>query len=157
MPKDSAGILLFKILNNALEVFLVHPGGPFFAAKDAGVWSVPKGLLEPGESHLQAARREFEEETGQPIDGDFVQLTPIKQKNGKVVHAWAVEGDIDAANIVSNAFSLEWPPRSGQVREFPEIDRGDWFLLPAAKAKINETQAALIDELAGLLRLQGRP
>lgn len=156
MPKDSAGILLFKGRNGTLQVFLVHPGGPYFAVKDAGVWSVPKGLLEPGESHLQAARREFEEETGQPIDGEFVQLTPVKQKNGKIVHAWAVEGDIDAAHIRSNAFSLEWPPHSGKFQDHPEIDRGAWFAVPVAKTKINDAQAALIDELAALLQVSGQ-
>ncbi len=138
MPKTSAGILLYKRRkDNVLRVFLVHPGGPFFAKKDEGAWSVPKGEPGPGEDAFAAARREFEEETGCGTEGTFVPLPPITQKNGKIVLAWAVEGDCDADAISSNTFALEWPPKSGRVRDFPEVDRAGWFTVDEAKKKIN--------------------
>ena len=115
--------------------------------KDDGVWSIPKGLFDPDEDPLAAARREFEEETGQKIAGDFFELKPITQKGGKIVYAWAVEADVDADNIVSNTFELEWPPKSGKTQEFPEVDRGGWFDVETAKRKINPAQAALVEEL----------
>jgi predicted NUDIX family NTP pyrophosphohydrolase len=152
MAKQSAGMLLYRFRQAAPEVFLVHPGGPFWAKKDAGAWSIPKGEAAPGEDLLTRARREFAEETGCGIDGEFRPLAPVKQSGGKTVHAWAVEGDCDAAAIKSNSFDLEWPPRSGRVQAFPEIDRAQWFGLAAARDKINPAQRGLIDELERLLR-----
>jgi predicted NUDIX family NTP pyrophosphohydrolase len=149
--KHSAGILLYRIHAGALEVFLVHPGGPFWAKKDTGAWSIPKGEFEEDADPLEAARREFFEETGSPVDGPFVALKPLKQGSGKVVHAWAVEGDIDAASIKSNTFSMEWPPRSGRQQEFPEVDRGEWFAIAAARAKLSAGQTAFLDELSDKL------
>lgn len=151
MPKTSAGILLYKGKDDELRVFLVHPGGPFFAKKDEGAWSVPKGELDEGEDALAAARREFMEETGCALEGTFIPLSPITQKGGKIVLAWAVEGDCDADAIKSNTFALEWPPKSGQVRDFPEVDRAGWFTVDEAKQKINPAQAALVDELLSTL------
>ena len=147
MPKTSAGILLYKWENGVLQVFLVHPGGPFFAKKDQGAWSVPKGEIDEGEDALAAAKREFEEETGCRPEGSFIPLSPVTQKSGKVVRAWAVEGDCDAETIRSNTFTLEWPPKSGRMKEFPEVDRAGWFTLDQAKEKINSAQVALLEEL----------
>ena len=146
MIKQSAGLLVYRETDAGVEIFLVHPGGPFFAKKDDGVWSIPKGEFDDEDS-LTAARREFEEETGFKIAGDFFQLQPIKQKGGKVVYAWAVEADIDADAITSNTFEMEWPPRSGKTARFPEIDRAAWFDPETAQQKINPAQAALITEL----------
>lgn len=132
-------------------MFLVHPGGPFWAKKDPGAWSIPKGEAAPKEDLLAAARREFEEETGFGIDGDFRALAAVRQSSGKRVHAWAVEADCDADAIRSNSFEMEWPPRSGQRREFPEVDRAAWFDLPTARAKITKGQLGLLDQLERLL------
>jgi predicted NUDIX family NTP pyrophosphohydrolase len=143
----SAGILLFRRNKKNIEFFLVHPGGPFWAKKDAGAWSIPKGEYNDDEDALVAAKREFEEETGQSIDGDFIELKPLKQKGGKIVQAYAVEGDIDADNIRSNTFEMEWPPKSGRRKSFPEVDRAEWFDADTAKEKINEKQAELIEEV----------
>lgn len=151
MAKLSAGILLHRRRGTALEVFLVHPGGPFWARRDLGAWSIPKGEAVPGEDLLARARAEFAEETGQPIAGAFQPLAPIRQAGGKWVHAWAVEGDCDADAIVSNRFRLEWPPRSGRVQEFPEVDRAGWFALPLARRKILKSQLPLLDALEGLV------
>ncbi|MFA6082983.1 NUDIX domain-containing protein [Mucilaginibacter sp.] len=151
MPKQSAGILLYRMTDNQPQVFLVHPGGPFFRNKDEGAWSIPKGEYVDGEEALAAALREFEEETGQAISGKFIELQPIKQKSGKVVQAWAVEGDIDHDTIKSNLFEIEWPPRSGKKVSFPEIDRASWFTIDIAKQKIIPAQAGLIQELEGLI------
>ncbi|QHS59814.1 NUDIX domain-containing protein [Chitinophaga agri] len=151
MAKQSAGILLYRRHNKQLEVFLGHPGGPFWAKKDLGSWSVPKGEYLEGEEPLQAAIREFEEETGYRPTGGFIQLTTIRQKGHKTVHCWAVEGALDADSIVSNYFDLEWPPRSGKMRSFPEIDRGAWFTLEQAREKILEKQRSFIEELAVLI------
>jgi predicted NUDIX family NTP pyrophosphohydrolase len=148
--KQSAGILLYRKLENDLQVFLVHPGGPFFKNKDAGAWSIPKGEFLDDEEPLAAAKREFSEETGQPIDGNFIELGSVKLKSGKIVHAWAVEGDIDHETIVSNTFEIEWPPRSGKKINVPEIDRAGWFKLDIARQKINEAQATFIDKLEKL-------
>jgi predicted NUDIX family NTP pyrophosphohydrolase len=147
MAKQSAGILLYRRKGKQLEVFLGHPGGPFWAKKDQGSWSVPKGEYQDGEEPLQAAIREFEEETGYRPSGDFIQLSTIRQKGHKTVHCWAVEGDLDADSIVSNLFEMEWPPRSGKTKTFPEIDRAAWFPVSMAREKINERQAGFIDEL----------
>ena len=151
MPKQSAGILLYKIADKQPLVFLVHPGGPFWKNKDAGAWSVPKGEFEEGEDTLDAAKREFEEETGQPVHGEFLPLEPVRQRSGKMVFVWAVKGDIDIEKIVSNTFDLEWPPRSGKTITIPEVDRGDWFDIDAAKIKINPGQVPLIDNLVRVL------
>ena len=146
MIKRSAGLLVYRTTNVHPEVFLIHPGGPFFAKKDISVWSIPKGEFDT-EEPLTAARREFEEETGFKIAGDFIELKPIKQKGGKLVYAWAVEADFDPSKIVSNTFPLEWPPKSGVIKEFPEADRAEWFDVETAKQKINSAQIDLIDEL----------
>lgn len=148
MATQSAGILLYRLLNG-LEVFLVHPGGPFFTRKDEGFWTIPKGEFLPPETALDAAVREFREETGVRLAGPFVPLVSVRQKGGKVVHAWAAEGDIDASAIISNTFDLEWPPRSGRKQSFPEVDRAGWFDVATAQIKINAAQTALIGELAG--------
>ena len=143
----SAGILLYRRRAGELEVFLVHPGGPFWAKKDLGAWSIPKGELEETEDPLAAAIREFTEETGFAVDGDFIALTPLRQKSGKTVLAWAVEGDCDPAKLQSNMFSMEWPPKSGKQREFPEVDRAEWCTIDDARTKILAGQAPFLDEL----------
>ena len=149
MAKQSAGLLIYRRAAGRIEVFLVHPGGPFWAKKDAGAWSIPKGELTDVEQPLDAARREFEEETGlpAPADREFVPLTPIRQSSGKTVHAWACEGDCDPANVRSNTFSMEWPPRSGRQQEFPEVDRAAWFTLEEAREKVVKGQVGLLEEL----------
>ena len=147
MPQKSAGILLYRIQQNSIEVFLVHPGGPFWSKKDDGAWSIPKGEFNENEEPLAAAKREFQEETGIKISGEFIQLSPVKQKSGKMVYAWAVEGDIDPEKIKSNHFEIEWPPRSGKMKSFPEIDKAAWFQLGDAQKIILEAQSALIREL----------
>ncbi|QKJ30005.1 NUDIX domain-containing protein [Mucilaginibacter mali] len=152
MAKQSAGILAYRVNDDVLEVFLVHPGGPFWKNKDAGAWSIPKGEFNDNEEPLSAARREFEEETGQSIAGDFIELKPVKLKSGKTVYAWAVAAEVDENSIQSNTFELEWPPRSGKMIQVPEIDQAGWFDVPAAMEKINPAQMALIDELAKLLK-----
>ena len=147
MGKKSAGIMMFRRRYGILEVFLVHPGGPFWAKKDAGAWSVPKGEYGDEEDPLEAGKQEFREETGCEPSGDFIALTPRKQASGKMVTAWAMEGDCDASAIRSNSFTLEWPPKSGRHREFPEVDRAGWFSIAAAKEKILQGQAGFLDEL----------
>jgi predicted NUDIX family NTP pyrophosphohydrolase len=147
MVKQSAGLLLYRVREGILEVFLVHPGGPFWAKKDLGVWSIPKGEMDEGEDPLGAARREFEEETGFRPEGAFRGLAPVRQRSGKIVRAWAVEGDCDPAAIRSNTFFLEWPPRSGRHQEYPEVDRAGWFDLDTARQKILESQRGLLDQL----------
>lgn len=149
--KKSAGLLLFRQVSGSLEVFLVHPGGPFWKKKDEGAWSIPKGEIGEGEDPLAAARREVEEETGFTVHGPALPLCPLKQAGGKVVHAWAVEAEVDPALLVSNAFSMEWPPKSGRMQEFPEADRGDWFPLEVARGKILKGQAGFLDQLPALL------
>jgi predicted NUDIX family NTP pyrophosphohydrolase len=151
MPKESAGILLYRRRDSATEVFLVHPGGPFWKKKDEGAWTIPKGEPNPGEDKLATAIREFAEETGTLLAGDFHVLPPIKQLGGKWVYAWAVGGDLDPATLVSNEFEIEWPPRSGKRARFPEVDRGAWFSFAEARDKINKGQAALLDALAAFL------
>jgi predicted NUDIX family NTP pyrophosphohydrolase len=153
--KISAGILLFRVRDHAVEVFLVHPGGPYWARKDDGAWSIPKGEAAEDADLLVTAYTEFHEETGSPLQGEPVPLTPLKQPGGKVVHAWAVQGDIDAASIRSNTFAIEWPPRSGKMREFPEVDRGEWFDLATARQKLLAGQLGFLDHL--LAHLQTRP
>ncbi|HYC37024.1 MAG TPA: NUDIX domain-containing protein [Usitatibacter sp.] len=148
--KRSAGILLYRRREGRLEVFLAHPGGPFWARKDAGAWTIPKGLIDEGEDPQAAARREFREETGVEITGELHPLQPLKQPSGKMVLAWACEGDCDAHSIRSNLFSMEWPPRSGNLREFPEIDRAGWFSLEEARGKLLKGQLGFLDQLERL-------
>jgi predicted NUDIX family NTP pyrophosphohydrolase len=147
MAKRSAGILLFR-RNPELEVLLVHPGGPFWAKKDAGAWSIPKGEHDDAEEAQACAIREFEEETGSaPSPGQLDDLGTVRQKSGKVVQAWALEGDLDAENIRSNMFTIQWPPRSGRFKEFPEVDRAQWFGIEEARERINPAQAAFLDRI----------
>jgi predicted NUDIX family NTP pyrophosphohydrolase len=151
MSKTSAGLLMYRFRNGALEVLLAHPGGPYFRNKEEGVWTIHKGEVEPDEDLFATAQREFAEETGLTLTGPFMPLSPVKQKGGKTVYAWAFEGDCDPAKIQSNQFKVEWPPRSGKRATFPEIDRAEFFDLVTAKTKINPAQAALIVELAETL------
>lgn len=147
MPRISAGLLMYRIHDGKLQVLLAHPGGPRFENKDEKAWSIPKGEVEPGEDLLATAKREFEEETGVHPQGRFIPLTPVQQKGGKIVHAWAFEGDCDPRATVSNTIMVEWPPGSGRQIEVPESDRADFFDLPAAKQKIKAGQEGLIEEL----------
>ncbi len=153
MPTQSAGILLYRKTGDKMQVFLVHPGGPFFKNKDLGAWSIPKGEFLDDADALAAAKREFEEETGKAIGGDFIELKPVRQKSGKTVHAWAIESDINHETITSNLFEMEWPPKSGKKQSFPEIDRAGWFEVAEAKLKINGAQAAFIDELTKIHKI----
>ncbi len=152
MPKRSAGLLMFRWRGEDLEVFLVHPGGPFWAKKDLGAWSIPKGEYPGDEDPLTAARREFEEETGFAAAGEFIPLADITQPGGKIVKAWAIEGDCEAADVRSNMFSMEWPPKSGRMQEFPEIDRGEWFPLESARDKLLKGQVGFLDQLASKIK-----
>ena len=147
MARISAGLLMYRVNSGTLEVFLAHPGGPFFMKKDDGAWTIPKGEPDPGEDLLVAACREFEEETSLKPEPPFVPLKPIVQRGGKIVHAWAFEGDCDPQSVKSNVFTLEWPPKSGLQKEFPEIDRTDFFEVEQAHIKIRAEQAPLIDQL----------
>jgi predicted NUDIX family NTP pyrophosphohydrolase len=152
MPaKQSAGILLHRLREGVREVFLVHPGGPFYVRKDDGVWSIPKGEFDTEDPQV-CALREFEEETGHRVRGEMKPLTPVRQRAGKTVLAWAMEGDCDASVIHSNTFPLEWPPKSGRMQEFPEVDRAGWFPLEEARRKIMPAQQPLLDELEATLR-----
>ena len=150
MAKESAGLMVHRVQDGQIQVLLVHPGGPFWAKKDAGAWSIPKGEIDEGEEGLACARREFEEELGFRPEGPFQPLTPVRQKGGKIVHAWATEGDYDTDAIKSNRFTLEWPPHSGRTQEFPEIDRAGFFGLAEAEQKILPSQLPLLRELARL-------
>jgi predicted NUDIX family NTP pyrophosphohydrolase len=150
--KNSAGLLLFRLRDGHLEIFLVHPGGPLWARKDLGAWSIPKGRIEDGENALDAAQREFEEETGLKPEGAFVPLTPVTQRGGKVVYGWAFEGDCDPGTVSSNTFTMEWPPRSGRMQQFPEVDRACFFDVEEARTKINPAQAQFLEELERLLQ-----
>ena len=151
MPKQSAGLLAYRRREPGVEVFLVHPGGPFWARKDAGAWSIPKGEFGPEESPLDAARREFTEETGVVATGSFTPLGTIRQAGGKTIHAFAVSTDFDEEKIVSNTFEMEWPPRSGRFAEFPEVDRAGWFPLEMAAEKMNQGQVELLARLRAAL------
>jgi predicted NUDIX family NTP pyrophosphohydrolase len=153
--KTSAGILLHRLREGAREVFLVHPGGPFWARRDAGAWSIPKGEYAAGEDPRAVALREFEEETGQVVSGPMQPLAAVRQAGGKTVFAWAMAGDCDCARIMSNTFTMEWPPKSGTLREFPEVDRAGWFSLAEARHKILPGQAPLLEELETLLQRSG--
>lgn len=161
MPRKSAGLLLYRANGDSgFEVLLVHPGGPFWRNKDEGAWTIPKGEFSGDEEPLTAAKREFQEELGEaPPDGEYIPLKLIKQKNGKIVHAWAVAGDFDPATLKSNTFEQEWPPKSGRMQKFPEVDRAEWFAPDVARQKMLTGQAALVDELAAKisdLRLKRR-
>lgn len=150
MPKTSAGLLMYRVIDEGVQTLLVHPGGPFWKNKDEGAWSIPKGEVAPGEDLLAVAKREFEEELGfQPV-GEFIELSSIKQKGGKVVHAWAFEGDCDPSTIRSNTFTMQWPPKSGRQVEFPEVDRAEFFGLDAAKKKIVSGQVGLLEQIEEL-------
>jgi len=152
MPKRSAGLLVYRRRSHDLEVFLVHPGGPFWAKKDLGAWSIPKGEYEESEPPLQAAIREFGEETGFSVTGDFLELGVIRQAGGKLVSAWACAGDFDPASLVSNTCEIEWPPRSGRRITIPEVDRGAWFAIAEARTRIFATQQPFLDRLIEKLR-----
>ena len=151
MAKTSAGILMYRRASSSFEVLLVHPGGPFWKNKDDGAWSIPKGEYDAHEDPLAVARREFEEETGYAVDGDFIALRPVKQASGKIVAAWAVEGDCDTTQIRSNTFEVEWPPKSGKRATFPEVDKAAWFTPDAARVKLVSAQRDLVDQLCVLL------
>ena len=145
--RKSAGVLVFRGALPELEVLLAHPGGPYWSKKDAGAWTIPKGEFLDDEEPLAAARREFEEEMGSPIDGEFLELDPLRQPTGKVVYAWAVRGDFDPARLSSNLFSMEWPPKSGRQQEFPEVDRAAWFSIAEARVRILPGQMPFLDAL----------
>ncbi|RKS98058.1 NUDIX hydrolase [Chryseobacterium defluvii] len=149
--KKSAGLLLFKKSKEGLLYFLVHPGGPFWKNKDLGSWSIPKGEMSDDEDALERAKIEFQEETGQEIAGEFIPLSAIQQKGGKIVYAWAVEGDVDLSSLSSNTFDLEWPPKSGKILQVPEVDQWEWFTLNEAKSKINPAQVSFLLEVQKLL------
>ncbi|TJX57999.1 MAG: NUDIX domain-containing protein [Mesorhizobium sp.] len=151
MAKRSAGLLIYRRSLGDIQVLLVHPGGPFWAKKDNGAWSIPKGLVDQGEDELAAARRETGEELGMKVEGSFARLGDYRQPGGKIVSAWSVEADIDVAAIRSNTFTMEWPPRSGSMKEFPEVDRAGWFTLAEAEVKILQGQRPMLSDLAGQL------
>jgi predicted NUDIX family NTP pyrophosphohydrolase len=145
MPDKSAGLLLFRRRDAGVEIFLVHPGGPFWAKKDDGAWSIPKGLYEDDEDPLVAAQREFAEEVGTHVEGEFIALGEFRLPSGKRLSVWAVEGDIDATTVTSNSFEMEWPPHSGKRAQFPEVDRADWFRLEIARSKLTKGQVQVLD------------
>ena len=157
MSVHSAGILCYRYRDQVLEVFLVHPGGPFWEKRDAGAWSLPKGLVEAEEQPLTAAKREFKEETGFDVTGKCYALGQLKQHSKKIVYAWAVPMDLDASQLKSNTFSLEWPKGSGKLHDYPEVDKGEWFDLTAARQKIYYGQAAFLDRLLEHLATQSAP
>lgn len=152
MPRRSAGLLMYRLRNQTVEILLVHPGGPFWANKDLGAWSIPKGEYSEPEDPLDAARREFQEETGFVAQGDFLELGVLKQAGGKIISAWAFAGDCDPVNLVSNRFPLEWPPHSGRVMEFPEVDRCAWFSIADATKHILKSQRPFLQLLSEKLR-----
>jgi predicted NUDIX family NTP pyrophosphohydrolase len=155
-PKASAGLLLFRRRAGILEVLLVHPGGPFWARRDDGAWSIPKGEIDEGEDHLAAARREVAEETGARPDGPFIALDPVRQPSGKIVHVWIVESDFDPGGLTSNEIEIEWPPRSGRHRRIPEVDRAEWFTLDVAARKILDGLRPFLAQLAQRLAARAR-
>src|SRR4051794_11916367 len=148
MTKQSAGLLVYRKRSSTIEVLLVHPGGPFWINKDLGAWSIPKGEFSENEIPLEVAKREFLEEIGATIDGEFLPLSPVKQRGGKVIYAWAVEADLDVSQVKSNTFTIEWPPRSGKLQEFPEVDRAEWFEMDMASQKINKAQSELLRQIS---------
>jgi predicted NUDIX family NTP pyrophosphohydrolase len=152
VPKKSAGLLLFRVVASHLEVLLVHPGGPLWAKKDDGSWSIPKGEIAETEDPFEAAKREFKEELGSLVTGEAILLKPLRQPSGKIIYAWGVRGDFDPATMKSNTFTMEWPPKSGQKREFPEIDKAGWFPIEVAMRKIVKGQSDFIDQLKEKLK-----
>lgn len=156
MAVHSAGILLFRLRNGRLELFLARPGGPYFVNRDRGVWSIPKGLGEGDETLLDTAKREFEEETGFAVDGAFMDLGSVRLRSGKMVHAWGLEGDVDASQAVSNTFEMEWPKHSGRMQAFPEMDEAAWFSVDEARVRITPGQLPFIDRLLEQLGARGR-
>ena len=155
MAKHSAGILMYRFRGPTLEVFLVHPGGPYWAKRDIGAWSIPKGEFNKDEQDpLVVAKAEFEEETGFAVDGNFIPLDKLKQPGGKIIHAWAIEGDCDASKIKSNTFCIEWPPRSGKQQEFPEVDRASWFSVEEAKIKLLKGQVEFVRRILDRLNFK---
>ena len=148
--RQSAGLLLYRVRESGIEVLLVHPGGPFWVRRDEGAWSIPKGEFEANEAPLAAARREFLEETGAAVGGRFDALTPVRQAGGKRVHAFAIEAEFDPATLASNTFEIEWPPRSGRVQHFPEIDRAEWFTVADAASRMHPAQRAWLAEVERL-------
>ena len=152
MEKKSAGILIYRQVNKQIEVMLVHPGGPFWAKKDLASWSIPKGEFEIGDDPLTAAIREVKEETGLQVKGDFMPLAAVRQKSGKIIYAWALEGDYNVDNITSNFFEMTWPPKSGKMKSFPEVDRAAWFDLEVAATKIVPGQVPLLQQLKELIK-----
>jgi predicted NUDIX family NTP pyrophosphohydrolase len=157
MAQKSAGLVMYRLKDREPEILLVHPGGPFWARKDDGAWSIPKGLFEEDEDPLAAARREFEEETGCQPAGEFIALGRFKQPSGKTIWAWAVEGDFELSRFRSNLFAMEWPPKSGRMKEFPEADRADWFAPEEARRKINKGQVPIVAALLERLRRAAGP
>jgi len=155
MSKQSAGLLLFRKVSADIEILLVHPGGPYWATKDEGAWSIPKGEFDQNEDPLDAAKREFMEETGFAPSGEFIPLEAVRQTNSKTIHAWAIEGDFDPATLQSNTFSLEWPPKSGRQEQFPEVDHAAWFSMGAAKRKILKGQTPFLKQLQEMLGQMG--
>lgn len=151
MAKQTAGILVYRRRRGAIEVFLAHPGGPFWAKKDLAAWSIPKGEFLDPETPLDAARREFAEEIGQSIDGAFMALTPRKSPGGKMIHAFAVEGEVDSGKVQSNLFEMEWPPHSGRMQSFPEVDRAAWFEIDDARQRLHKGQVPILEELLARL------
>jgi len=152
MTVESAGLVLYRVRDGKTEVLLVHPGGPFWKRRDEGAWSIPKGEIGPGESRLDVARREFQEELGVPLpEGEVLPLGSVRQAGGKVVHAWAAPGDLDVSRVSSGTFAIEWPPRSGRTQEFPEVDKAAWFDLDAARRMILAAQGAFLDRLEAQL------
>ena len=152
MPRKSAGLLMYRYREGIVEVLLVHPGGPYWAKKDVGAWSIPKGEYSADEDPLEAAKREFKEETGFTAEGDFKPLKPVVQPSGKEVTTWAFEGNCDPAQCKSNTFSMEWPPHSGKQKEFPEVDRAGWFTLEEAKKKILKGQVPILEQFEQLIK-----
>jgi predicted NUDIX family NTP pyrophosphohydrolase len=157
MERQSAGLLLFRRLNAGIEVFLVHPGGPFWQKKDLGSWSIPKGEFTKAENALEAAKREFEEETGIAPTGEFISLETVKQPSGKVITVWALEGNCSPDQVRSNTFQIEWPPKSGRLQEFPEVDRANWFSLEEARNRISKGQIPFIDKFMSCLNYIPKP
>jgi len=156
MAKQTAGLLVYRRRQGEIEVFLAHPGGPYWAKKDAGAWSIPKGEFLDPEAPLAAAKREFLEEIGQSVEGEFLALTPRKPPGGKTIHAFAVEGDVDADNVTSNLFDMEWPPHSGRMQSFPEVDRGAWFKIDEARRRLMKGQILILEELIERLSAERR-